>query len=85
MRRVKLGNCPEGLFIFDGKHIGLKTEYVTTTSDGRRQSDAYVVASGEYFWGGAKTAEEREKLLVTPIPYDAAISAFLPPPPGDGQ
>lgn len=28
------------------------------------QRDAYIVGSGEYFWGGAKTIEERANLKV---------------------
>ena len=64
---VELDDCPEGLFDFDG-HLGLMTEYATVSEkDGRRQRDAYVVASGEYFWGDAKTAQERAKLIVQPL------------------
>lgn len=65
---VTLNDCPPGLFLFGGRHLGFKTEYVTTLEDPRRyQVDAYVVESGEYFHGGAKGCEERGKLLVQPI------------------
>lgn len=45
------------------------TEYVT----GANQRDAYIVSSGEYFWGGAKTTEQRGNLHVTPVDVDAAL------------
>ena len=63
--KVKLGKSVTlkkldagSLFLFNGT-IALKTEY---TSDG--QCDAYIVGSGEYFWGGVKSKEERETLVV---------------------
>ena len=55
-----LAACPPGLFVFDG-HYGFKTEY----SD-QNGPEAYCVASGEYFWGGAKSKEERANLVVMP-------------------
>lgn len=62
-----LGECPEGLFSFDG-HYGFKTEYKTKNeSDGSWMTDAYCESSGEYFWGGAKTGSERERLIVNPV------------------
>lgn len=67
---VSLDECPEGLFLFNGT-LCFKSEYQTQNqSSGYWQSDAYVVSSGEYFWGGASTAEARDKLLVTPVPAD---------------
>jgi hypothetical protein len=76
MKTCYLVNCPEGLFLFGDGHLGFKTEYKTLNSHGVYQSDAYVVASGEYFWGGASSAEERELLDVTPISYDGAAEAL---------
>lgn len=55
-----LAACPPGLFVFDG-HYGFKTEY----SD-ENGPEAYCEPSGEYFWGGAKSKEQRAKLVVTP-------------------
>lgn len=52
-----LAECPPGLFLFGGC-LGFRSEYGT---------DAYVVSSGEAFWGGAKTKEERDALMVTPV------------------
>jgi hypothetical protein len=71
MRFVTLGECPAGLFLFDGA-LGFKSEYKTESQShpGFWQCDAYVVESGEYFWGGASDAPARERLLVTPLePY----------------
>ena len=62
MRRkgfVKLKDCPVGLFITDDKTLCVKTEY--------GNDDAYIVWSGERFWGGAKTIEEIGEALVLPI------------------
>lgn len=73
---VTLADCPEGLFLFAGNNLGFKSEYMTENSRGFYQTDAYVVDSGEYFWGGATTSEDREKVLVCPISA-AALTAFL--------
>lgn len=76
-----LRECPPGLFIFGGT-LCFRSEYSTTLENPRRhQPDAYVVESGEYFWGGAKTSEERSALSVfpvepiTPADLDAAVQA----------
>lgn len=58
---VRLIDAPVGLFLH-GDILGLKTEYIAHWG-----VEAYVVASGETFWAGAKTAEERNNLLVTPV------------------
>jgi hypothetical protein len=62
---VPLKECPVGLFEFCGT-LCLMTEY-SGPSEGGWNRDAYVVESGEYFWGNATTAEERDALLVRPI------------------
>lgn len=54
---VPLKECPIGLFLKENT-LCVKTEYGL---------DAYIVSSGEYFWGGAKTKEERANVLVLPI------------------
>lgn len=64
---VRLDECPPGLFMFDGT-LCFRSEYTTTLDNPRRyQPDAYVVETGEYFWGGAKTTEERSALMVVPV------------------
>ena len=57
-RLVKLKDCPIGLFI-KGYTLCVKTEY--------GNADAYIVWSGERFWGGAKTIEEIGEVFVLPI------------------
>lgn len=58
-KKTELGKLKSGsLFLFGGV-IALKSEY---RSNG--QSDAYIVGTGEYFWGGAKSPMERERLEV---------------------
>jgi hypothetical protein len=57
-RLVKLKDCPIGLFIKNDT-LCVKTEY--------GNNDAYIVWSGERFWGGAKTIEEIGEVLVLPI------------------
>jgi hypothetical protein len=83
---MTLGKCPPGLFMFDGT-LCFKSEYKTESQSrpGFWQSDAYVVESGEYFWGGVSDPRERERLEVTPIEDDeryaagfAAVLAMLP-------
>ena len=77
---VTLAQCRPGPFLFDGQ-LGFKTEYGATTVDENgaamsghlvrwvvtNRPDAYVMESGEFFWGGASTHEDREKLLVWPV------------------
>lgn len=61
-----LAECPPGLFLF-GETMAFKSEYRTRTASHQYQSDAYVLESGEYFWGGAKSSEAREALIVQPV------------------
>ncbi len=63
-RRTMLNNCPVGLFLWRNTLV-MMTEYSTIAREGA-QRDAYIVESGEYFHGGAKSALERGRLLVTP-------------------
>lgn len=62
MFACRLDQCPPGLLLFGGCLV-FKSEY--RGSEGT--PDAYVVASGEFFWGGAKTRKERDALMVTPV------------------
>lgn len=59
--KTTLARCPVGLFVWSGE-LCFKSEYST---GGR--PDAYVVASGEYFWGGTDSPEAVGGLRVTPI------------------
>ena len=58
-----LKECPAGLFLFD-ESLGLKSEYKDPVNN---EMEVFVVESGEVFWGGVKTFEERDKLEVIPI------------------
>lgn len=60
-RLVTLNLCPPGLFLFNGA-LCFRTEYRDHNG-----AEAYVVQSGEYFWGGTNRAEDRGELLVNPI------------------
>ncbi len=60
-RRKSLNNCPVGLFYYE-ETLAVMTEYSTSLG----QRDAYIVSSGEYFWGGTSDPKARGKLLVTP-------------------
>ena len=59
---MKLCDVPVGLFLFEDT-LCLMTEY-SNAGCGR---EAYIVSSGETFWGGAKSKEERADLDVTPV------------------
>ncbi len=65
---MTLGECPPGLFLY-GATPCFKSEYKTESMSrpGVWQSDAYVVDSGEYFWGGTNNPIEREALEVVPV------------------
>lgn len=52
-----LAECPPGLFRV-GVRLGFKSEY---------GADAYVLESGEFWWGGCKTSWERAEQMVQPL------------------
>jgi len=60
--KTTLGNLPLGsLFLSDDyKALGLKTEYRTEFG----AIEAYIVGSGEFFWGGTSTPEAQAKITV---------------------
>jgi hypothetical protein len=60
---VTLAECPIGLFMYRDE-LCLKTEY--GNNEGR--IDAYIVSSGEFFWGDApQTIASQRKQLVRPV------------------
>jgi len=74
---VRLDECPPGPFLGPTGGIGLKTEYGnisgkdtgcgrvtwTMTSD----PDVYVLESGEAWWGGTSSKDEKHAQMVTPL------------------
>lgn len=72
---VRFDDCPIGLFWFRGE-LCVMTEYATAAEGQHPQRDAYIVSSGEYFWGGTRTAIERGQLVVEPLDTDEAIAAL---------
>ena len=60
---VSLASCPIGLFLSEGGELCLKTEY--GGNDGR--IDAYIVSSGEFFWGGTSWPEKQRQVQVRPV------------------
>lgn len=58
--RCTLAECDPGLFLFKNT-IGFKSEY--------GDCEAFVVESGEYFWGGTSDKDDRKKLMVIPCNY----------------
>jgi hypothetical protein len=81
--QCRLDDCPPGLFLYKrGDHttLGFKSEYSTDTSSMGKplhQCDAYVVSSGEYFWGGAATGDERHALMVTPLDMETQSDNYV--------
>lgn len=63
---VPLSDCPIGLF-WCGETLALKTEY--GNNEGR--IDAYIVSSGEFFWGPAPQSIQNQRACMV-IPVDAA-------------
>ena len=58
--KVKLGKLEAGkLFMYNGT-IALKSEYLTQ----KGAVEAYIVGSGEMFWGGTSTPKEQVELEV---------------------
>ena len=59
---VTLADCPFGLFMWHGT-LALKTQYRARD----RGILAYVVASGEIFYGDARLCDELAKIMVRPV------------------
>jgi hypothetical protein len=61
---VTLADCPIGLFKSAGGELCLKTEY----GDNSGRIDAYIVSSGEMFWGDApQTVASQRAQMVEPV------------------
>lgn len=68
-----LAECPIGLFVSAAGNLCLKTEY--GNNDGR--IDAYIVSSGEFFWGDhPQTIPNQRRQPVRPV-TDEEIYAFM--------
>ena len=67
---LALADCPIGLFMSNDGELCLKTEY--GNNDGR--IDAYIVSSGEFFWGDhPQTIANQRRQLVTPIDHEELL------------
>lgn len=75
--------CPVGLFIADAcDTLGMKTEYHTD----KGAVEAYIVESGEFFWGdNPQTVERQRAQIVRPISYADAILNLAPVAKGASQ
>jgi hypothetical protein len=60
---VSLNDLPAGSLFQYGGTIALKSEYRTRND----AIEAFIVGSGEMFWGGTDTASEQGELMVKPI------------------
>lgn len=66
MDQVTLADCPIGLFVASSGELCLKTEY--GNNDGR--IDAYIVSSGEMFWGSPpQTIASQRAEMVMPVEH----------------
>lgn len=74
---LKLKNLPEGSLFKFGSTIALKTEYHDDAII------AYIVTSGERFWGGVNSPKALENLVVQPLDFckvEQKVNTFVPPP-----
>lgn len=55
---VPFEDCPVGMFLSASGELCVKTEYGL---------DAFIIATGEKFWGGAKTLAHLRRVTVTPV------------------
>ncbi len=66
---MRLIDAPIGIFRFDSELV-LKTEYYSEDKrSGKYIPDCYIIRTGEYFWGGAKTVNELINLDVEPVDF----------------
>lgn len=64
MTQTTLAECPIGLFRAQSGELCLKTEY----GDNNGRIDAYIVSSGEMFWGAPpQTVASQRASVVTPV------------------
>ena len=62
--KVTLYDLPFGaMFAYGDDCIAVKSEYAC----GNGLIEAFIIDSGEQFWGGAKTAKEQNELMVQPL------------------
>lgn len=82
---VPLVECPIGLFFYEHEHgrvLCLKTEY----GNNKGRIDAYIVASGEFFWGAApQTIASQRAQMVRPVPLAAVEAALAARPEPEGM
>jgi len=82
---VSLVECPIGLFFYEHEHgrvLCLKTEY----GNNKGRIDAYIVASGEFFWGAApQTIASQRAQMVRPVPLAAVEAALAARPEPEGM
>ncbi len=60
--KVRLADLEPGKLFRFGETVGFKSEY---RSGGA--IEAFIVGSGEMFWGGTSTANKQRELMVEPI------------------
>ena len=70
---------PGTIFAFGDDCIAVKSEY----SCNNGLIEAFIIDSGELFWGGAKTAKEQNELMVQPLAIDEVDDVVLPCKIGD--
>jgi len=73
-QRVTLEDLEAGSLFRFGDTIGFKSEYRTDLG----ATEAYILGSGEMFWGGIHSPEEQSQLLVEPLPDFATFLSSLP-------
>lgn len=64
-KEVMLCDLPNGSLFKCGDTYGLKTEYNTD----KGAIEAFIIGSGEMFWGGTNDAESQRKILVQEINF----------------
>ena len=72
--RVKLADLPDGTLFIDGDGvIGFKSEYQTPQG----AIEAFIVGSGEMYWGGVKNEKEQRHRKVIPLGDDKWLREIL--------
>lgn len=73
LEAITLAACPVGLFHY-GDTLALKTEY--STNEGR--IDAYIVRTGEFFWGDAPQSIDSQRATVVVPVTDSELGRLRP-------
>jgi hypothetical protein len=62
-KKTTLEDLPAGSLFLYGDTLGLKSEYYSDSN----AIEAYIIGSGEMFWGGTKNVRDQKEIVVMEV------------------